>query len=258
MIRGRCDAVIALKIAITRMLKGTTPSISGVSVWGSPTTPLSPASRALESKWRKINEHENAPAESSSGSSSSSSLASLIPADHAEVDKSDEDDFPELFTDSLTCALMRKPVMLPCGKYVDSTTLERYLSSQESFGKAPVDPFTGVKFTELYRPVFDTNLKFQIDRWSMKRKCPELSGGDPGKGGGGATLAKLAKVELNCSTCGTYLNVSDPVPKYLIVVCGHKLCGGCVSGSLAAATSTCKKCACDYTREDVQRSYGLR
>ncbi|XP_063973006.1 RING finger protein 37 [Diachasmimorpha longicaudata] len=74
-------------------------------------------------------------------------------------------DIPESFLDPITCSIMQQPVILPSGKVIDQSTLEKYGESQALWGRALSDPFTGVPFTEVQRPVFASTLKARIDKF---------------------------------------------------------------------------------------------
>ncbi|XP_015121634.1 RING finger protein 37 [Diachasma alloeum] len=74
-------------------------------------------------------------------------------------------DIPELFLDPITCSIMQQPVVLPSGKVIDQSTLEKYAESQALWGRPLGDPFTGVPFTEAQRPVFASTLKARIDKF---------------------------------------------------------------------------------------------
>ncbi|XP_011312617.1 RING finger protein 37 [Fopius arisanus] len=74
-------------------------------------------------------------------------------------------DIPDSYLDPITWNIMQQPVVLPSGKVIDQSTLEKYAESQGLWGRALSDPFTGVPFTETQRPVFASALKAKIDKF---------------------------------------------------------------------------------------------
>ncbi|KAL4231610.1 RING finger protein 37 [Mactra antiquata] len=75
---------------------------------------------------------------------------------------------PDEFTDPITCEIMSIPVLLPSGKTVDQSTLERHVNSEASWGRPPSDPFTGVIFKTGMSPVTNVSLKARIDQFLHK------------------------------------------------------------------------------------------
>jgi hypothetical protein len=70
---------------------------------------------------------------------------------------------PEEFLDAITYEIMCQPIRLPCGLAVDALTLEKYYAEEAKFGRLPNDPFTGITFTEMFKPLSDAALKSRID-----------------------------------------------------------------------------------------------
>ena len=68
---------------------------------------------------------------------------------------------PPEFFDSITNELMSMPYLLPSGKNIDKTSLDKYLDSRNP--DDVVDPFTRKPFTDCYKPIFNSDLKIQID-----------------------------------------------------------------------------------------------
>lgn len=81
-----------------------------------------------------------------------------------------DDDFiiPEDFLDTITHELLVMPYILPSGAIVDETTLEKHKKSEESYGRLPSDPFTGVYFTSDSQPKFDASLKMRLDEFKLR------------------------------------------------------------------------------------------
>ncbi|XP_063236835.1 RING finger protein 37 [Bacillus rossius redtenbacheri] len=75
---------------------------------------------------------------------------------------------PEDFLDCVTCEVMALPMILPCGKAVDKSTLERHALCEAAWGRPPGDPFTGIPFTKDAHPVPAAALKARIDRFLVE------------------------------------------------------------------------------------------
>lgn len=85
-------------------------------------------------------------------------------------------EIPDNFLDSIMCTIMTLPFILPCGKVVDQSTLDRHEQHEAMWGRAPSDPFTGKMFTENNRPIPATALKACIDKFLIEHsERPELS-----------------------------------------------------------------------------------
>ena len=76
-------------------------------------------------------------------------------------------DIPDEFLDPLTLELMSLPMLLPSGHSVDQLTLDRHAAAENSWGRPPCDPFTGVAFTQQSKPLLNTHLKARIDRYIL-------------------------------------------------------------------------------------------
>lgn len=75
---------------------------------------------------------------------------------------------PECFLDSITYEVMSLPMILPSGKIIDNSTLMKHNLQQEKWGRAPCDPYTGQAFTETRKPILNTALKCQIDKFLLE------------------------------------------------------------------------------------------
>ena len=63
------------------------------------------------------------------------------------------------------------PILLPSGHTVDQETLEKHNKTEAVWGRPPNDPFTGVAFSSVSKPIPNVKLKARIDRFL-------LTGGD--------------------------------------------------------------------------------
>ena len=68
------------------------------------------------------------------------------------------------FLDELTYDVMIIPMLLPSGHYVDQSTIDKCKETDLLYARLPSDPFTGVQFTESYKPQFCAHLKAEIDK----------------------------------------------------------------------------------------------
>ena len=74
---------------------------------------------------------------------------------------------PEDFIDPITCELMTVPVLLPSGHNIDTSTLEKHITAERSWGRLPSDPFTGKVFSDTSKPVPNSALKVRIDKFLL-------------------------------------------------------------------------------------------
>lgn len=89
-----------------------------------------------------------------------------------EVIQEEETEFviPEEYLDQITYEIMTLPTVLPSGKVVDQSTIEKHNSYEAQLGRLPYDPFTGQLYSETRKPIFNCSLKAQIDEF-MLRNC---------------------------------------------------------------------------------------
>lgn len=83
-------------------------------------------------------------------------------------------EIPDEFIDELTHEPMKIPVKLPSQKYVDKSTLDRYLDEFKSENKPGKDPFTRIEFTSEYKPIIDAALKARIDKFYFENQTKRL------------------------------------------------------------------------------------
>lgn len=75
---------------------------------------------------------------------------------------------PEDFLDSITCEIMTQPIILPSGKIIDQTTLQKYERNEAIWGRQVSDPFTTIPINDERRPVMATALKLRIDKFLLE------------------------------------------------------------------------------------------
>lgn len=77
---------------------------------------------------------------------------------------------PEEFLDTITYEIMSLPMVLPSGKTIDRLTLEKHNLQEEKWGRLPSDPYTGQCFTTERKPILNTALKAQIDKFLLENE----------------------------------------------------------------------------------------
>ncbi|XP_044536266.1 RING finger protein 37 isoform X1 [Gracilinanus agilis] len=81
-------------------------------------------------------------------------------------------DVPEEFLDPITLEIMPFPMLLPSGKVIDQSTLEKCNRSEAAWGRVPSDPFTGVAFSQHSQPLPHASLKARIDYFLLQHTAP--------------------------------------------------------------------------------------
>ncbi|XP_030761899.1 RING finger protein 37 [Sitophilus oryzae] len=138
-----------LKILIFKTEKST-PCLSSVEVWGQPSKACSFNTVQTVYKLMGLKNKTNN-------------------LDTPKTTASD-DNFvvPDDFKDDLTHELMTIPYTLPSGHTIDQSTLEKHNKNEESFGRKPGDPFTGLKFNNVLKPILNVSLKSRIDMFLLQ------------------------------------------------------------------------------------------
>jgi hypothetical protein len=146
----------SLQIKIIKT-KSSVPALARVEVWGKPSNSCDEAvKRNISELWtRTIPKKETVCCEPES----------QLQSDH---DSHVDIEIPEEFLDSITCTIMAVPFILPCGKVVDQSTLDKHGQHEAKWGRLPSDPFTGKIFTESSQPIPATALKACIDKFLIE------------------------------------------------------------------------------------------
>ncbi|KAJ1213370.1 hypothetical protein NDU88_001008 [Pleurodeles waltl] len=165
--------VTHLKISISHLAGGGLLCIKTVEVWGQPARSCPQALMdsvlqiASESLPQAIGSQDPAsPMESNCMSDSNSDIAQQI------LQELDIHDVPEEFLDPITLEVMTLPMLLPSGKVIDQSTLEKCNRSEASWGRMPSDPFTGVTYNHHSQPVPHPTLKARIDLFLLQHGIP--------------------------------------------------------------------------------------
>ncbi|KAM5246195.1 RING finger protein 37 isoform 2-T2 [Ctenodactylus gundi] len=170
--------VAHLKICITHVTGNGVPCIKRLEVWGQPAKTCSqevidsvllvaseslPHSLALQTP-ALLMESDCDPAGQPEGQQAPFSLQEL-----SKVIQ----DVPEEFLDPITLEIMPCPMLLPSGKVIDQSTLEKCNHSEATWGRVPSDPFTGVAFTPHSQPLPCPSLKARIDHFLLQHSITD-------------------------------------------------------------------------------------
>ncbi|KFO20536.1 RING finger protein 37 [Fukomys damarensis] len=170
--------VAHLRICITHVTGSGVPCIKRLEVWGQPAKTCSqevidsvlllasesiPQDLALQTPALPM-ESDCDPAGQSEGQQAPSSPLQEL----AEVIQ----EVPEEFLDPITLEIMPYPMLLPSGKVIDQSTLEKCNRSEAAWGRVPSDPFTGIAFTPHSQPLAHPTLKARIDHFLLQHSVP--------------------------------------------------------------------------------------
>ncbi|VVC29396.1 Zinc finger, RING-type,U box domain [Cinara cedri] len=154
------------------------------------------------------------------------------------------------FLDSITFEVMNFPMVLPSGKYVDISTIEKCSENDSMYGRMPCDPFTGISYTETLKPLSVPELKGRIDSFLLKHSNNEYVKSLPRVVGKRSfsfyteRQAKTAKVQCNtCNNC--YNNNMYCLP------CKHYQCKNCLQTMIIE----CKICHKNFNRSQVEKHH---
>ncbi|XP_061394313.1 RING finger protein 37 [Musca vetustissima] len=139
------------------------PVLRKVQIWGLPARSLDKADRELiKSIWNEItNPYDHAARQEDAGQRSPSRS---IP----ELNQSSTLKIPEEFLDAITWELMIFPTVLPSGKVVDQSTIDKHSEEEAKWGRLPSDPFTGLEFTAHRKAILNLALKARIEKFLME------------------------------------------------------------------------------------------
>ncbi|PSN55467.1 RING finger protein 37 [Blattella germanica] len=154
-----------MQIKIIKTLSSV-PALARVEVWGQPGSSCDlNIRRNILQLWKHATMKVTVP----------SSYKELESENKSEIVSVEESllDIPEEFLDSITHHLMALPMILPSGKIVDQSTLEKHKVYEANWGRVPCDPFTGKIFTEFCKPVLATGLKARIDKFLVENSSKQ-------------------------------------------------------------------------------------
>jgi len=152
------------------------------------------------------------------------------------------------FLDSITCEVMTCPMVLPSGKYVDRSTVEKCIEHDTMYGRAPCDPFTGIPLTDTLKPMPVPELKGRIDAFLMKHadsdhiKCIPRTVGKRSFSFYTERQAKMVKTQ--CSTCNENSNLYR-------LPCKHLQCRNCLRNDRIQ----CNICNVNFNRDQIEKHH---
>ncbi|XP_041046848.1 RING finger protein 37 [Carcharodon carcharias] len=163
-----------LRICITYVSGGSLPCLRRLDIWGQPSR--SSPRKVIESAFRvyqkykagqsiPIVKQENVTVAPSSHTQSLQPVVSGPPMTNGNI--------PEEFLDPITSEIMVLPMLLPCGKVIDQSTLDKYSRCEATWGRVPNDPFTSVPFSRHSKPVPYSTLKTRLDYFLLHNTIPD-------------------------------------------------------------------------------------
>lgn len=163
---GRSSAlnfVSHLTVRITRTISGSAVCIKKLEVYGRPSKSCS------ECVINKLKQLFSPRIRSSDVSAKiQNEKADNLKQSNCDLFSCNDVDIPEDFIDSITQEIMTMPMLLPCGKNVDQSTLEKHVSAEASWGRMPSDPFTGMLFDSQKKATPNLPLKGRIDQFVLR------------------------------------------------------------------------------------------
>lgn len=172
---GSLTNVSHVTVCVFRTKGGKAVALRSLEVWGSPTSkvPNSVQCKLKNVYWESLHQQKlksvvSKPKQNSDVSNSG--ISTSASKEHANVATEMIQNgiaIPEDFLDQITFEIMAVPVLLPSGKNVDELTLDKFISTESSWGRGPSDPFTGVEFSAASHPVTNSTLKARIDKFVL-------------------------------------------------------------------------------------------
>lgn len=87
-----------------------------------------------------------------------------------EVSTDNKFEVPSQFLDATNSKIMRMPLIMPSGKIIDKTTLDKHLRQELQLGRSLSDPITKIAFTEMHKPMISLPLLKQINNFLLLNK----------------------------------------------------------------------------------------
>ncbi|KAH8334702.1 hypothetical protein KR074_004505 [Drosophila pseudoananassae] len=153
----------SVKVVI-RATERCPPVLRKVQMWGLPARSLDKADRELvKTIWSEISDPygQRDAVQANQGQRS--------PPRHVpELRELSTLSIPEEFLDSITWELMIFPTVLPSGKVVDQSTIDKHSEEEAKWGRQPSDPFTGLEYTVQRKAILNLALKARIEKFLME------------------------------------------------------------------------------------------
>ncbi|KAH8307937.1 hypothetical protein KR059_003153 [Drosophila kikkawai] len=153
----------SVKVVI-RATERCPPVLRKVQMWGLPARSLDKADRELvKSIWSEISDPYGQ-RDASHGNTGQRSPPRHVP----ELREQSSLSIPEEFLDSITWELMIFPTVLPSGKVVDQSTIDKHAEEEAKWGRQPSDPFTGLEYNAQRKAIINLALKARIEKFLME------------------------------------------------------------------------------------------
>ncbi|KAH8382961.1 hypothetical protein KR009_006009 [Drosophila setifemur] len=153
----------SVKVVI-RATERCPPVLRKVQMWGLPARSLDKADRELvKTIWSEISDPygQRDAVQANQGQRS--------PPRHVpELKQQSTLAIPEEFLDSITWELMIFPTVLPSGKVVDQSTIDKHAEEEAKWGRQPSDPFTGLDYNAQRKAIINLALKARIEKFLME------------------------------------------------------------------------------------------
>ena len=160
----KLQVVTHLIVRIIRIFGSSVPGLKNIEIWGQPVRNCPQETIDLVTRIQMQIDEEN---EKNFHDHQLKKLVSKSENNVSNTIDLSSVDIPQEFIDPITCSIMTIPILLPSGHNVDSTTLEKHVESEKGWGRAASDPFTGINFSDNYRPLPNSSLKVRIDRFLL-------------------------------------------------------------------------------------------
>lgn len=155
------------------------------------------------------------------------------------------------FLDSITYEVMICPMVLPSGKYVDQSTIEKCIEHDNMYGRTPCDPFTGIPFSDTLKPMHVPELKGRIDSFLIKHADNENIKNIPRAVGKRSfsfyTERQTKMTKLQCSTCNESNNLYH-------LPCKHLQCRNCLQ-KIMIDRMQCNICHKSCNRSQIEKHH---
>ena len=160
-----------LRIEISRTEKSSTPCLKDLKLW---IKPRNDQDRNFLKSLKCRFDHELSTSASMNFFGGTTN-DKIIPIKPAKFPEEKSDNVPSEFLDEITQEIMTIPMILPSGKIVDRSTVDRCTQEQMIYGGLPRDPFSGILYMEKLKPVFDASLKSRIDAYLLENNISSTS-----------------------------------------------------------------------------------
>ncbi|KAH8398702.1 hypothetical protein KR215_011864 [Drosophila sulfurigaster] len=157
----------SVKIVI-RATERCPPVLRKIQMWGLPARCLEKADRELmKTIWSEISDPYGLRDQALQQQQQQAGQRS--PSRHIpELREQSTLEIPEEFLDSITWDLMIFPTVLPSGKVVDQSTIDKHSEEEAKWGRLPSDPFTGLEYTSQRKAILNLALKARIEKFLME------------------------------------------------------------------------------------------